>query len=52
MQRIPFVDLFKSDGTLSPVGSNIGALYQELYIQPKSALEDGRVCRPKLVELI
>ena len=29
-----------------PVGSNIGALYQKLYIQSKSAPEDGRVCRP------
>jgi len=33
--------------TLSPVGSNIGALYQV-----KSAPEDGRVCRPKHVQLI
>jgi len=67
MQRIPFIGLFKSalhvSGdklahpqehflTLSPVGSNIGALYQKLYIQSKSAPEGGRVCRPKHVELI
>jgi hypothetical protein len=38
--------------TRSPVGSNIGALYQKLYIQSKRAPEDGRVCRPKHVELI
>ena len=35
----------------SPVGINIGALYQKLYIQSKSAPEDGRVCRPKHVEV-
>jgi len=33
-------------------GSNIGALYQKLYKQSKSAPEDGRVCCPKHVELI
>ena len=27
-------------------------LYQKLYIQSKSAPEDGRVCRPKHVKLI
>jgi len=32
--------------------SNIGALYQKLYIQSKSAPEDGRVYRPKHIELI
>ena len=37
---------------LLPTGSNIGALYQKLYIQSKRAPEDGRVCRPKHVELI
>ena len=36
----------------APVGSNIGALYQKLYIESKSAPEDGRVCCPKLVQLI
>jgi len=40
------------DETLSPVGINIGALYQKLYIQSKSAPGDGQVCRPKHVELI
>ena len=38
--------------TLSLVGSNIGALYQKLYIQSKIAPEDGRVCRSKHIELI
>jgi len=39
--------------TNSPIfSSNIGALYQKLYMQSKSAPEDGRVCRPKHVELI
>ena len=28
------------------------ALYQKLYIQSKSAPEDGRICRPKHVGLI
>jgi len=37
---------------LLPVGGNIGALYQKLYIESKSAPEDGRVCRPKYVEQI
>jgi len=35
-----------------PVSSNIGALYQKLYTQSKIAPEDGRVSRPKHVELI
>jgi len=43
---------WNSISTLSPVGSNISALYQKLYIQSKSAPEDGRVCRSKHVELI
>ena len=34
------------------VGSNIGALYQKLYMQSKSAPENWRVCCPKHVELI
>ena len=33
-------------------GSSVGALYQKLYIQTKSAPEDGRICRPKHVGLI
>jgi len=41
-----------SISTMSPVGSNIGALYQKLYIQTKSAPEDGRVCCPKYVQQI
>jgi len=35
-----------------PVSSSIGASYQTLYIQSKSAPGDGRVCRPKHVEVI
>ena len=38
--------------TVEPVGSSVGALYQKLYIQSKSAPEDGRFCRPKHVWLI
>ena len=37
--------------TMAPVGSSVGALYQKLYIQSKSAPEDGRICRPKHVGL-
>jgi hypothetical protein len=33
------------------VSSSVGALYQKLYIQSKSAPEDGRICRPKHVGL-
>ena len=36
----------------SSVGSNIGGLYKKLYIQSKSAPEDGRVCRSKHVKQI
>jgi len=50
--REQFLAVWSSITTLSPVGSNIGALYQKLYIQPESAPEDGRVCRLKHVELI
>ena len=28
------------------------ALYQKLYIQSKSAPEDGRICRPKYVGVV
>ena len=38
--------------TVALVGSSVGALYQKLYIQSKSAPEDGRICRPKYVGLI
>ena len=52
-----FLTVYTAFGTMHryccrPVGSNIGALYQRLYIQSKSATEDGRVCCPKHVELI
>jgi len=30
---------------VASVGSVVGALYQKLYIQSKSATEDGRICR-------
>ena len=32
---------------VAPVGSSVGAFYQKLYIQSKSAPEDGRICHPK-----
>jgi hypothetical protein len=41
-----------SSSTVTPVGNSVGALYQKLYIQSKSAPEDGRICRPKHVGLI
>jgi hypothetical protein len=56
LQQIPFIDLLVQCTDIAadrwPVGSNIGALYQKLYIQSKNAPEDGRVCRPNHVELI
>ena len=39
----------RSISTVAPVGSSVGALYQKLYIQSKSAPEDGRIRRPKHV---
>ena len=43
-----FLTVYTAFGTMhryccdrSPVGNNIGALYQKLYIQSKSAPEDG-----------
>jgi hypothetical protein len=36
---------------LTPVGNSVGALYQKLYIQSKSAPVDGRICRSKHVGL-
>jgi len=41
----------RSISTVAPVGSNVGALYQTLYIQSQSAPEDGRICGPKHVGL-
>jgi hypothetical protein len=32
---------------VAPIGGSVRALYQKLYIQSKSAPEDGRICRPK-----
>jgi hypothetical protein len=46
-----FLAVYAAFGTM-PVGSSLGALYQKLYIQSKSAPEDGRICRPKHVGLI
>jgi len=40
-----------SISTVAPVGSRVAALYQKLYIQSKSAPEDGRIFRPKHVGL-
>jgi len=34
---------------VAPVGSSVGALYKKLYIQPKRAPEEGRICHPKHV---
>jgi len=42
----------ESISTVAPVGSSVGALYQKLYIESKSDPENGRICRPKHVELI
>ena len=39
-------------GATAPVCSSVGALYQKLYIQSKSAPEDVRICLPKYVGLI
>jgi len=36
---------------VASVGSNVGALYQNLYIQSKRPPEDVRICRPKHVGL-
>ena len=41
----------RSISTLAQVGNSVVALYQKLYIQSKSAPEDGRICRPKHVGL-
>jgi hypothetical protein len=38
--------------TRSPVGSNIGALYQKLYIQSEVLLRMGELVAPKHVEQI
>jgi hypothetical protein len=40
-----------SISTVAPVGSSVDALYRKLYMQSKSAPEDGRVCHPKHVGL-
>ena len=39
--------LLPTGSTLAPVGNSVGALYRKLYIQSKSAPEDGRICRPE-----
>ena len=64
MQQIPFIDLFRSslrvsgDKLVHPqehfltVRTAFGTMHQKLYTESKSAPEDGRVCRPKHVELI
>ena len=45
------LSFINSISTVTPVGSSVGVLYQKLYIQSKSAPEDGRICRPKHVGL-
>ena len=58
MQQIPFVDLFKSalhvsgDKLAHPHEQQYRCIVPKLYIQSKTAHEDGRVCLPKHVELI
>ena len=52
-----FLTVYTDFGTMHqhccrPVSSSVGALYQNLYIQSKSAPEDGQICRPKHVGLI
>ena len=44
-----FLTVYTAFGT---VHYNCSALYQKLYIQSKSAPQDGRICRPKHVGLI
>ena len=41
----------RSISTVAPADSSVGALFQKLYIQSKSAPEDGRICGPKYVVL-
>ena len=43
--------LLPTGAMAAPVGSSFGALYQKLYVQSKSAPEDGRNCLPKHVGL-
>ena len=38
-------------GAVAPVGSSVGTLYEKLYMQSKSAPEDGRIGRPKHIGL-
>jgi len=59
-----FLTVYTAFGTMhcEPYGSHVkilliiiyhySALYQKLYIQSKSAPEDGRICRPKHVGMI
>jgi hypothetical protein len=39
----------RSISNVAPAGSSVGALYQKLYIQSKSAPEDGRICRRNML---
>ena len=52
MQLFDITRHVSSISTVAPVGSSVGALYQKLYTQSKSAPEDGRLRRPKHVGLI
>ena len=53
-----FLTVYTAFGTMHrhccrlTVGSIVGALYLKLYIQSKSSPENGRIYRPKHVELI
>ena len=49
-----FLTVYTAFGTMHrhcsrPVGSSVGSLYLTLYIQSKTAPEDGRICPPKHV---
>jgi len=47
-----FINLYKSALFFLPVGISVSALYKKLYIQSKSAPEDGRIFRPKHVKKV
>ena len=49
---LKLVSVFAHHIATATVGISVGALYQKLYIQSKSAPEDGRICSPKYVGLI
>jgi hypothetical protein len=55
ISRSTFLTVYTAFGTMHRHccrRNSVGALYEKLYIQTKSAPEDGRICRPKHVRLI